>query len=73
MLLKQIAKKQIARPIGGECIRLYHPPTAKLAQIVRAVLFGLLFAFVFLWALPQSHVLFAGGAGSISVALLHSS
>lgn len=68
MSLKQIAKKQIAMPIGGERIRLQHAPITKPAQIVRAVLLGLLFAFVFLWALPQSHGLFAV---SFSVALLH--
>lgn len=41
---------------------------AKPAQSVRALVIGLLFGIVFLWALPQSHVLFAdGSAASLSV------
>jgi hypothetical protein len=32
---------------------------ANPAQIIRAVVLGLLFGIVFLWAMPQSHILFA--------------
>lgn len=32
---------------------------AEPAQIIRAVVVGLLFGIVFLWATPQGHILFA--------------
>lgn len=56
-----------AKPIATDTLRL-RAPTVSPAQIVRAVLVGLLFAFVFLWALPQSHMLLASGSGEAPLA-----
>ncbi len=39
---------------------------AKPAQIIRAVVLGLLFGIVFLWAMPQSHILFAADETGIA-------
>jgi hypothetical protein len=47
-----------AKPTVADTYRL-RAPAFNAAQIVRAVLVGLLFAFVFLWALPHSHILLA--------------
>lgn len=51
--------RQISRSIGREGIRLHRPPIASPAQIIRAVLLGLLFAFFLVWALPRSPILLA--------------
>jgi len=48
----------LAKPTAADSLRL-RAPAANSAQIVRAVLVGLLFAFVFLWSLPQIHILIA--------------
>lgn len=63
----QFAESQFARPISR--LRLRQPPIAKPAQLIRAILVGLLFAFLFLWAVPHSHMLFASGASGLRLAL----
>lgn len=57
MLLLEIAKAGTRMNERPSALR--QPPIAKPGQLFRAILFGLLLAFIFLWALPQSHFLFA--------------
>ena len=58
-----IHNEKIVRPIRMARPRppLRRSAVAEPAQIIRAVVLGLLFGIVFLWAMPQSHRLFAGG------------
>ncbi len=54
-----MASSQISRSIGREGIRLQQPPITSPAQIIRAVLLGLLLAFLMVWALPRSPMFLA--------------
>lgn len=56
-----------AKPIAADTLRLWTPAMSP-AQVVRAVLVGMLFAFVFLWALPKYTVLPANGSGQTQTA-----
>lgn len=49
----------MSKSIAGENTRLRRAPITSPAQIIRAVLVGLLLAFLFVWALPHSRTLLA--------------
>jgi hypothetical protein len=53
-----MAIDDISRSNKLERIRLRPSPVANPGQVLRAILFGLLFAFLFVQALPETHMLF---------------
>lgn len=58
MLLKRRAIYQSDQPLTQASLRR-QLPIVRRGQIVRAVLIGLVFALIFLWAVPQHRLLYA--------------
>ncbi len=51
-------------------ILLRPAPVISPGQLLRAVLLGLLFAFLFIWALPEGHMLFVSHSGELRLRIL---
>jgi hypothetical protein len=49
----------VVKPMHAQHIRL-HPAILSRGQIFRAICVGLLFALIFLWGLPQAHLVLTG-------------
>lgn len=61
MLLRKRAVYQVDRPLTHAVLQP-QMPIAGPAQIIRAVIIGLIFALIFLWAMPQHRLLYASNA-----------